>query len=149
MRSPRIQRAATWLCLLAYLLAGTVGPSRLVLCLEPCGDVALEIQASGGDCSGCRADTAAAEGHDATPVADAVRCGCIDIPLLMDRDDNVPQAKAENGDRTGPVLARLATPSAEIVTAEPAWPRPRSSEPAPPDRGERVLTHLRTVVLLI
>ncbi len=89
--SPAGMRLTAWLCLLLYVFVGIAPRSRLVLCIEEDGQMAVELHATGTVCCDhacCPLDS----GHH-EPTAG---CDCIDIPLLAQRDDSSPQHPQEH-----------------------------------------------------
>lgn len=138
-----MRTATVWLCLLLYLLTGTLGPARLVLCLEPGGAFALEIQGTGCACDGCRTEESARRSNDDDAFAGPSPCRCVDIPLLLARDENVHQTPTDRD------LAFAPPPPAAWTSVERDWPRSRWADPDPPEPPRAFLTHLRSVVMLI
>ena len=141
-----LQRATAWLCLAVAVLTGLTPAHGFVLCLEPDGDVCIEVDASAEKCSGCVVDS-----HNAAPVSeqavttDVPCCPCLDLPVPGFSQDRQILPKASEI-QIGPWIAnvaplvRLSIPSS-LATSH----RTPDEAPRPPDS----LALIRTVVLLV
>jgi hypothetical protein len=137
------QKIITWLCVAVTLLAGDVPGQAWVLCLEPGGQIALELASEANRCGGCPGATGDHRDRR-VPVADPSECPCIDIPLVLDsQQDELQRKQIED-----PVHGLTTTPAAVVSTCQPALAplsRPRPDSPRP----VHVLALIRSVVLLV
>jgi hypothetical protein len=141
-----LQRATVWLCLAVAVLTGLTPAQGVMLCLEPDGDLCIEIASSADTCGGCEV-----EAHDAEPAAehevstDDPCCSCVDVPVPGFCQDRQVLPKTIEF-QLGPWLAQVETlvlPSIHTIRA--ASYRTRGEEPRPPDS----LALIRSVVLLV
>jgi hypothetical protein len=124
-------------CLLAfYALAGGIGASGLVLCIEPDGRLALESAGARGCADDCGDD------QDASgPATELGGCACTDVPLLPAGPHPRP---ASSGSADAPAPAALPAASAAWI-AEPRSGLAPPRAHAPPRREARL--RISTVVL--
>lgn len=146
LKSSILQRATVWLCLAVAVLTGLTPAQGFMLCLEPDGDLCIEVATSAETCSGC-----VIEGHDPAPAAehevttDDPCCPCLDLPVPGFSQDRQVLAKAlefQLGPWTEdvqPLVLRSIPPPCTTVHAA------RGEEPRPPDS----LALIRSVVLLV
>lgn len=148
----RTQRFATWLCLVVYLMAGVFQAPGLVLCIEADGRMAIEWPCDGSRCCGRQGELQAldAKGDAAETKALASECQCIDVPLLLGRDESPQQTP--NGAIKAPAKQPCAWGPAELPPLpwhQDLSPQPCSGSVDPPWRIEALLWIERSVVLLI
>jgi hypothetical protein len=141
-----LQRATVWLCLAVAVLTGLTPAQGFVLCLEPDGDVCIEVASSAETCGGCVVDR-----HDAEPGSQQVVptddpcCPCLDLPVPgFSQDRQVLPTALEF--QLGPWIAYVEPlVLASIPSLRATACGTRGTEPRPPDS----LALIRTVVLLI
>ena len=158
---PRRQ-TLVWLCLLIYVIAGMVRTQGLILCVCD-GRMQLGFADNSGNCDCCAAAAVIAGSivggdvccvdhgilsHEQPAAAADHACHCFDVPLLVGRDERLPQ-DAIARDRV-PMPDAFVGP---VLTAAAGWPRipapasGRTSWHAPP--SSQAPPQLRRTVLLL
>jgi hypothetical protein len=141
-----LQRATVWLCLAIAVLTGLTPAQGVVLCLEPDGDLCVEVATAAETCSGCVVDS-----HDIAPDSDQAVptqepcCSCLDLPVPGFSQDRQIVAKSIEF-QFGPWVA---APEPFVPMAIPSPHRTaygtRGEVPRPPDS----LALIRSVILLV
>ena len=137
----RLHKLATVLVLAVYLLTGLAPAQRFVLCLEPGGEVALEVAGRG---TACPSSGESEEPASTVEGAHTTCCPCVDIPLPAQDED--PQAKP-SADQSS-ACAVLAPPACLATVAEPL-PAPCAVTAQGRPRPRAGLALIQTVVLRV
>lgn len=143
LRTPK--KLTTWLCLVTYLLTGTlVAASELVLCVGPGWHIAFEVHAD-AQCFGCGTDVASPPSGASLVSAADEACPCVDVPLASRSGD--AQTKPSRSCAVADSLPSISTPVLTSPFAVPASALEHRIVDVSRLTSSR--SHLRTVVLLV
>ena len=145
-----LPKLITWLCLVVYLVAGTLRAPESVLCVGPNGHVAIEVAHGESHCDGCptgRQQTTQPGTRIGVP--DHGECPCVDFPLGTANEVASTRLTLPLPSETKPDLnvdGRVAvTVPAYAWPSQARAPGNRAALPTPAGQLDRI----RTVILLI
>lgn len=141
-----LQRLTAWLCLVVALFAGFAPAQGFVLCLEPDGELCVDLVSDTESCVGCDDDGAPDDSpapHDTA--TEPACCPCADY-WVPGRTQDHPRPPRTVEFQSGPWVPAFTPPGLQCATLVAAvrveaWgdtPRPRDS-----------LALIRSVVLLV
>ena len=138
----RLRKLATGLVLAVYLLTGLTPAQPFVLCLEPGGEIALEVAGRG---TACPSSGETEEPASTFEGAHTGCCPCVDIPLPAQDEDPQARPSSAGGSSAGAVLA----PPACLATVVVPRPAPLAVYAQGRPRPRAGLALIRTVVLRV
>jgi hypothetical protein len=138
-RRSTLSRLLIQLAMALYLLVGLLPAGNLVICVDGCASIALEVPGAGGSCGDCT-DSTPCSGEDEQDEQEG--CPCVDLAIARPVDsERIVRLAAPDFPAPPLEVTASVTPLVESTNVPP----PRREAPRP----ARVLSEVRTVVLLV